>query len=130
MTEEWVKNLIKTLENKECDLSTASNIENNNNTISIYNNLINTYGYIDDSDDCHTLFDKSLLNISDDLGSNTDYDNNLDTQINDDYHYYDHNLDQEQNENEQKGDNKKVWILVALGAVWSAIVYIFCCRCC
>jgi len=53
-----------------------------------------------------------------------------DDNISDNHYYYDHDQNQDQNENEQKDDNKKVWILVALGAVWSAIVYIFCCRCC
>jgi len=83
MTEGWVKNLIKSLENKTCDLLTASNIDNNNNTTSIYNNLIKTYGYKDDSEDCHTLKDESLLSTSNDLDSNinngTIPDNNLNT---------------------------------------------------
>ena len=56
----------------------------------------------------------------------TDTDDPSDTRFNDDQHY---NYDEE-NDDEELNNDKKFWLLVGLGAIWSAITYIFCCHCC
>jgi len=65
-----------------------------------------------------------------DIDNNDDKVNHNDDYINDNYHYQDHDQDQKEDGEDDLDSNNKVWILVALGAIWSAIVYIFCCRCC
>jgi len=97
-----------------------------------------SYKNITDISNSVNTVDNEACNC-DSYDSNTDYDKNLDTQnddkkhnddyINDNHHYQDHDQDQKGDDEDDSDSNKKGWILVALGAIWSAIVYVFCCRC-
>jgi len=84
--------------------------------------VIRDYGYVI-YDKEGTILD-SNLELDDEFINNEEDNNNI--QYNDDPHY---NYDEE-NDDEEQNNDKIFWLLVGLGAVWSVIAYIFCCRCC